>query len=207
MPFNQANPTDNEKIRRLGIVIRPNWKALEEGSQDDANPNKLKFWGINYYARDDIPAAPGNDAPQVDDGIVVYAKTDSDTGFPELFTRHEDSTVTQVTKGPANIAPAMRTDNGETSLYGGLLMKYALVDTGGTGSGDTAYTWQGTASSTELGLTDFPNNCFNVQITGYYVPGGTVSDDSFIIAYSTSGFTIRKSGSSPDKYFVVAIGN
>ncbi len=200
MPFNQANPSDSEKIRRLGIVIRPNWKAIEEGSENDANPNKLKYWAINLYSRDDIPSAPGNDAPQVDDGIAWYAKTDADSGLPEIFIRHEDSTVTQMSKYPANIAPIGRTSNGETFLAGGLLLKYA--DLGSVTSGTYSYLWEGTGSSLELGLTDFPNNCFQVVLGRYSSSSGNAG---YVSNVTTSGFDLTSGNNSG--HYVIAIGN
>lgn len=194
MPFNAADPANSEKIRRLGIVIRPNWKAIEEASQDDANPNKLKYWAINYFSRDDIGAAPGADAPQVDDGIAVYSKDDSDTGFPELFTRHEDSTVTQITKGPANIAPIGFTSNGETSIYGGLLLKYGVTATL-SGNSTTTQTF------TSVGLTAFPNNIFTVIVNPI------ASDATFNVkAITTTSFGIENSSGSR-AYNWIAIGN
>ena len=202
MPFNQANPADNEKIRRLGIVIRPNWKAIEEGSENDANPNKLKYWALNLFERDNIPAAPGADAPQVDEGIALYSKTDSDSGLPELFFRAEDSTVVQLSKYPPNIAPAAKPTNGETFLSGGLLMKYALTDAIGSNA-TQAFTWQGTGAN-QLGLTDFPNNCFCVIVT----PNTTNTGGNAwkVSAVTTSGFTIIN-GNFNSPYFVYAIGN
>lgn len=202
MPFNQANPSDSEKIRRLGIVIRPNWEAIEEGSQSDANPNKLKYWALNLFSRDDILAAPGNDAPQVDDGIGLYSKRDADSGLPELFFTAEDSTVVQLSKYPPNISPAAKPTNGETFLSGGLLMKYALTDSISS-SVNQAFLWAGTGAN-ELGLTDFPNNCFCVIVTPNTTnTGGNAWKVSNV---STSGFTIRN-GNFAAPYYVYAIGN
>lgn len=195
MPFNAANPADNEKIRRLGIVIRPNWEAIEEGSQDDANPNKLKYWSLNLFSRDDIPSAPGDDAQDVEDGIAIFSKTDSDTGQPEIFTTHEDATVTQLTKGPANIAPIGFANNGETSIYGGLLLKYGVSSVAGNSSA--------TITFTDVGLTAFPNSIFNIQAT----PIDSVTNPSFAVNTPTTTSFVIKNSSGARQYYWMAIGN
>lgn len=203
MPFNAANPSDTEKIRRLGIVIRPNWVALQEGSQNDPNPNKLKYWAVNLFSRDAIPPeAAGADAPQVDDGIALYAKKDSHSGLPELFFRAQNSTVVQLSKYPPNIAPAAKPTNGETFLSGGLLMKYALTDTIGS-NGVQAFTWQGVGAN-QLGLTDFPTACLCLNVTPVTTNSG--GNTWRVSAVSASGFTIRN-GNFSSPYYVFAVGN
>jgi hypothetical protein len=202
MPFNKANPSDTSKIRNLGINIRPNWKAIEEGSQDDANPNKLKYWAVNLFSRDDIPDAPGADAPQVDDGLAVFAKTDTDTDLPEMFIRHEDSSITQMTKGPANIAPSGYADNGETFLPGGLILKYALLPVQASNALVT-FTWAGTGAN-QLGLSSFPTNCFNIQMTIFST--GSNGFVPRIGAYTKDDFELRGSNMAA-QYFITAIGN
>lgn len=204
MTFSAANPTDNEKIRRLGIVIRPNWKAIEEGSESDANPNKLKYWSVNLFERNNIPSAPGNDAPQVDEGIALFSKTDSDSTRPELFYTTEDSTVVQLTKYTPNIAPVAKPTNGETFLSGGLLMKYALTDAITTASVAQVFSWQGTGAN-QLGLTNFPNNCYAVLLTPI-LSTGTTGPTFKLTAVSTSSFTVISSSANV-RYYVYAIGN
>lgn len=208
MPFNAANPADSERIRRLGTVIRPNWVAIEEGSNgdtDNSNPSlsqKLKLWSVNYFSRDDIPSAPGNDAPNVDNAIVMYSKTDSDTDQPEAFFRYEDASIAQLTKGPPNIAPSGFANNGETSIFGGLIIKYAFTDVVPTAN--PTYTWQG-AGPLGLGLSDFPNEIFNIQVTR--LEDTTAGLTVHVRSISTTGFLLRVPTVAPTtRLFILAIG-
>lgn len=169
MPFDQQDPSDSEKIRDLGAVIRPNWKAIEEGSDGEAQADKLKLWSVNFFSRDDIapPPVDGNDASELTNGIVMYSKTDSDTDLPEFFVRHEDATVSQLTKGPANISPSGFAKFGETSLFGGLILKFGRV-TLPLGVATTI-------TFTDYGLTDFPNNHFGTFIQNSISPSTPVA--------------------------------
>lgn len=203
MPFNKDNPPSDAKIRRLSELITPNWQAIEQGSQQDADGDKLKLWSVNFFSRDDIPADPGNNAASVTDGFVLFSKTDSDTSQPELFTRHEDASVRQLTKGPPNIAPSGFANNGETSIYGGLLVKYGRFASGNT-TGSFTVTFAGTGTTNACGLTAFPNNCFVVIVKAYGV--GTLARSVDVQSVSAASFDMLKS-TSHASYQFIAIGN
>ena len=212
MPFDQEDPADNEKIRRLGTVIRPNWKAIEEGSNDDSSANKLKYWSVNLYARDLIGGNINPDPTQADDGIAIFSKNDADTTFPEIFIKHTDNRVTQMTKGPAVIAPTVDMvsypNNGSTFLPGGLIMKYVL--TPATSTLLTTYDWGPTATvpgNIPLGLTSFPNKCFNISVTALALTGASTKFVWSIPSYDKDTFTINIPLGTTGQYFVTAIGN
>lgn len=202
MPYNKENPANTEKIRNLGAVLRPNFKALEEGSETDPDSQKLKYWSLNLYSRDDIPSAPGSDAAQVTDAFVLFSKDGADSNKPELFGRYESGEIVQISNFPPNIAPATFPNNGETFLSGGLLMKYALSDQLGSSSTVTL-TWAGTGAN-ELGLTSFPNECFNVQVTPFSSNSG--SNVPRITAVTKDDFTFVTSNITNGQYFITAIG-
>ena len=91
MVWNATKPSNTEKIRNLGVVIRPNWKAIEQASDSDADADKLKLWAINLYDRNN-GAVTGADTPaRIDDAGQVYCRTDDHAtdAYNELF--FEDS--------------------------------------------------------------------------------------------------------------------
>lgn len=209
MPFNANNPSNSEKIRRLGIVIRPNWIALEQGSDSDSDntdpllSQKFKVWSTNFFDRSDIPSAPNADADRVYNSIVAYSKTDADTSLAELFVRHEDQSITQMTKGPANIAPSGFANAGETFLPGGLLLKYAFTDV--VPNPDPTYTWTG-AGPLGLGLSDFPNSVFNIQITRF--EDSNAANNVNVRSFTLSNMVLRVPAlTATTRLFIVAIGN
>ena len=209
MPFNAANPANGAKVRRIGTLIRPNWVAIEQASESDsddatpANSNKFKYWGLNLFDRTQIPApTPPADSPKVDNSIVLYSKVDADTSYPELWTRHSNNDITQLTKGPANIAPGAFTSNGETSIYGGLIVKYGISPN--LTNGSNTLTW-----ITSFGLTDFPNSCFTINCTPI-VSGSKSKNQCYVQQINTTvGFDYFNHFDNADnaKIFVWAIGN
>lgn len=206
MVWTANKPDTTTKIRNGPGFITANWEAIETASASDASVDKLKYWALNLISRSVIPSAPPPDAPTITDGMNVFSKADSDTGLPELFITHSDATVTQMTKGPANIAPVGFASNGETSLPGGLQVKYALTPAALAGS--NAYLWTG-GGANQLGLSDFYNNAFSVFITPFRATAGLTRDQCYITAYSVTGFTIQNTYTTGQgvQFFVVAIGN
>ncbi len=108
MSWSQGQPTDNTKIRNLGFVIRPNWKAIEEAQPE------LRYWGSNYANRNTIPSMPGEDPTAIPDTYITYSK-ETVAGIPELWGINENSDKTQFTDGAATL-----NNSGGTFLAGGL---------------------------------------------------------------------------------------
>jgi len=90
MAFDKAEPQDTTKIRNLGIVIRPNWVAIEQG-EDTFRP-----LSVNLQNR--TPDAVANDPGTLADTSKVYVKDDGD-GVPEAFIKDGSGNITQVSDG------------------------------------------------------------------------------------------------------------
>jgi len=90
------------------------------------------------------------------------------------------------------------TGTGSVLLLGGIILKWGLV-TIGNGNQTEATTF----------VTDFPNNCFNVQLTPTSNPAGLTSGNyPGVATQSVSGFTASRNGTGTAlTYFYTAIGN
>lgn len=84
MVWDQSKPSNTEKIRNLGIAIRPNWKAIEE-NDTAVKATSLNQWVIHLIDRSTIGGA--NTPARIDDIGMLYCKNDGT--FNELF--FEDS--------------------------------------------------------------------------------------------------------------------
>lgn len=139
MAFDKSQPTNTTKIRNLGVVIRPNWDAIEEAQAS------LQLWGSNYVRRNGV--APSNDPTAIANNVIVYAKNDS-SGNAQLYAIDDASNVLQVTGG----APT-KTANGEVFLTGAVYMKWGQ------------FTFSGTSTTHNYSTGAFPNNTLSVVVT------------------------------------------
>ena len=74
MSWNKSLPGDNQKIRELGTVIRPNWEAIEEGD-DVGVANMLQMRSVQLDNRTGLAA---NNDPQTNVGThYIYSKDDA----------------------------------------------------------------------------------------------------------------------------------
>lgn len=113
MTFDPTQPTDTTKIRNLGIVIRPNWQAIENAN------SSFKPVALNFNNR--TPLAVSNDPTAIANAYLLYCKDDVG-GDPELFGINQNSDVVQLTDGDVlNATP------GHTFLPGGILMQWNRV--------------------------------------------------------------------------------
>ena len=76
MAFDKTQPTDTTKIRNLGVVIRPNWVAIEEAD------STFRPYALNLQNR--TPLGVSNDPASIADTYILYEKDDG-SGNPELF--------------------------------------------------------------------------------------------------------------------------
>ena len=92
MTFDPTQPTDTTKIRNLGVVIRPNWEAIEEG--------ETSFAPYSVNLQDRTPLGVSNDptAMTSPDACRVYCKQDGN-GNPELYAIDPAGNVIQITQG------------------------------------------------------------------------------------------------------------
>lgn len=118
MAWDLTQPTNTTKIRNLGVVIRPNWQAIETADstfQPDA---------LNLTDRD--AASLSSDPTAISTAVITYCKKDPN-GNPELFSIDPSSNVVQLTRGAVNAAAT-----GHTVLPGGMILNW------GSGTGTTA---------------------------------------------------------------------
>ncbi len=122
MTWDRTQPTDTTKIRNLGIVIRPNWEAIEDGD------SSFQPQAINYANR--TPLAAANDPTAISTSYITYCKDDVD-GNPELFGIDASGKISQFT-----INAGISAQDGYTMLAPDLLLQWGrrLVTTPAGGS-------------------------------------------------------------------------
>lgn len=160
-----TEPTDNTEIRNLGVVIRPNWVAIEE-----ADATFLPK-AINLNNR--TVSGPTNDPTAITNAFLMYCKEDT-SGNPELFGINEASEILQFTKGLPTLATP-----GEIFLPGGLIMKWGTVSISTTATNLTYATAFPTATLAVF-LTQFENSF--------------TTNDPIAYSYTASKFTHIKDG-------------
>ncbi len=89
MAFDKAEPQDTTKIRNLGVVIRPNWVAIEQ-ADDTFRPIAL-----NLQNRTPDPSA--NDPGTLANTSKIYVKDDS-AANPELFSKDGSGNIIQMSE-------------------------------------------------------------------------------------------------------------
>lgn len=100
MVWDPSQPEDTTKIRNLGIVIRPNWQAIEQ-----AEASFLPI-AINLNNRNILP--PNNDPTPIDDAnnlrqpYIIYSKEDGN-GNPELYGRDPSGVISQFSQRGRNL--------------------------------------------------------------------------------------------------------
>lgn len=92
MAFDKTQPTDTTKLRNLGVVIRPNWVAIEEAD------STFRPYALNFQNR--TPLGVSNDPASIADTSIIYCKDDAD-GNPELFAEDASANIVQLTQAGA----------------------------------------------------------------------------------------------------------
>jgi hypothetical protein len=88
MAWVKTLPGNTEKIRNLGVVIRPNWEAIEEADLT------FKPHALNYNNR--TPLGVANDPAAIADTHILYCKDDGSAN-PEMFSIDDTSVISQLT--------------------------------------------------------------------------------------------------------------
>ncbi len=162
MSWSPGQPTDDTKIRNLGFVIRPNWKAIEEAQPE------LRYFASNYANRNTLPSAPGENPTAIEDTYITFSK-ETDAGIPEFFGINEDSVVTQFTDGPSILA-----DNGHTFISGGLRLQWGRKT---VKSGDQI---------------DFPTDFGDIPYVVLLTQASNIVNDFKWVRAATPSYTISK---------------
>lgn len=120
MAWDITQPTDTTKIRNLGVVIRPNWVAIQQAD------STFKPWALNFTNR--TVAGIAVDPTAIASAYILYSKTDT-AGNTELFGINPLSNVIQMTKGAPVVA-----QTGRTFLPGGLILAWGSLNVASGGS-------------------------------------------------------------------------
>jgi hypothetical protein len=193
MGFNPNLPNPGDKL------------SVSQGQLKSNNGVLNTSFGVNHFPFSDISGNSGKHnfvefversaipSPIVAGEETLYAKVIAGQG--QLFmTRGSSGVEIQLTGPGVPITNLI----GQTFLPGGIVMKWGtlIIPANSTSS----YSYMPT-------LPNFPNNGFNVQLTGF--KGGSGGDGVFLVpaSISTSGFSIQNNSSSIFQVCYLAIGN
>ena len=180
MAYDSTQPTNTTKLRNVGVVIRPNWVAIEDGEAS------FKPKAVNYNNR--TPLGVPNDPAAVANTYILYCKQDT-AGSPQLYGIDQNSRVSQLT---CSIAPS-RNATGYTFLPGGMLLEWGQTPA--------------IASNADL-IVNLPAwmaaAVYSVQITGRHNGGALVT--GHVHTLQAHDFTIRNTSSVARDFYWMAIG-
>lgn len=180
MAWDITQPTDTTKIRNLGIVIRPNWVAIQNAEAT------FKPLGLNFNDR--TVAGVAVDPTAIADAYIMYCKTDT-AGNSELFGINETSGIIQFTRGLPTIGTS-----GSVFLPGGLILKW----------GQVAMT--GTSQSFNFAGGAFPTNALCVVPAPFNAAARVANWN--VQTWTASNFTLQASPSVTNAFFTYfAIGS
>lgn len=161
MVWDQTQPTNTTKIRNLGIVIRPNWQAIESPSESGASfslqPDSWILTDRTPLAFADNPSA-ATDGPSTSrgNGYTLFCKQDA-AGNQELFGIDPSSVLSQFTSTDRTLA-----QTGYALLAPGFLLQWGRgIMAGGTST--LTVTFPKAFSATAWTVTSTP---YNNPITG-----------------------------------------
>lgn len=89
MAFDKSEPADTTKIRNLGVVIRPNWDAIEVAD------STFRPYAVNFQNR--TPLGASNDPATIADTSIIYVKDDG-AGNPELYSKDGSGNIIQMSE-------------------------------------------------------------------------------------------------------------
>jgi len=172
MAWNKAKPTNSEKIRELGEVIRPNWDAIESAD------SSFKPEALNLADRTALGIA--NNPTALADSVIMYSKQDA-SGNPQAYVIDPSSTITKLTGGSSTQAANGRLilPNGLIFIWGGLSITSSWA----------TYAFPGGFTFSTAGFS----------ITGN--PNGSTTSIGFQ-NLTTTGFDAKASSGSPNIKFI-----
>jgi hypothetical protein len=206
--FDKTQPTDTTKIRNLGVVIRPNWVAIEQG--DDT------FRPLAENLQNRTPSALPPDPTLLADTSKLYCKEDG-SGVAELFNMDATGQIIQLTEDgnmggqTTGIYTNSISFDGGTSAFtkilqpsGWLISNSAGVLQSGSGDLTVSRDAQGLYS---IGFVVAPAT---TTFVGFAIPQNTTSRRSISCEqYIATGFKVRiysnSTGSDEDEPFQVIV--
>lgn len=148
MAWDTSQPTDNTKIRDLGVVIRPNWEAIQTAGST--------FTPDAFNMRDRTVAGLPVDPTALADVYTLFCKTDT-AGNSELFGIDDNSVVSQFTSTDRLLA-----ETGYAVIPPGILIQWGRDFMAG-GTFEVAVSFLRAFSSPAWIVLDTP---YNTNITG-----------------------------------------
>lgn len=127
MVWDKTEPTNSTKLRNLGIVIRPNWLAIEE-ADSSFQPDGLIMTDRTPLGVANDPTAAVSGGTSRGNGYTLFCKQDA-SGDQQLYGIDPSSNIIQFTSGAPTLAAT-----GRVFLPGGILMQW---NTGPASSGGT----------------------------------------------------------------------
>jgi hypothetical protein len=174
----------NNQYLQTSIGVDHNFTANTATAQDG-------YHKVIHFVRQ-----AGNPAPIANVGQLFTKVGTSNT---QLFYEDAAGVVTQLTTSVTPVAAA----NGYTFLPGGLILQWGTVTPLIAGGTPTAVLFN-------AANINFPNTCFNVQLTLHPTSaGGTTNAQTIsVVSFSTAQFVYNYSGGSAyNRLYWVAIGN
>lgn len=184
MVYDATQPTNVTKIRNLGIVIRPNWEAIEQGG------STFRPQAVNLANR--TPLAIPNNPVAIADTYILYCKQDG-AGNPQLYCI--DPSGANHTQLSTSAKP-LSAQNGYSWLPGGMLIQWGLNFA--NGGADTSITFP----------ISFSAAPYSIQTTFYRSTGSTSTLPLYIstaTAPSATKFKVWNPVGGHDFYWI-AIG-
>jgi len=220
MAWDSSLPANDEKIRNLGVVIRPNWQSIEQG--EDANPmagtaSYLQQYSSAYIERNG--RAANNDPTTEAETFFMYCKQDAN-GVAEGHVKDPAGNVIALTEAGklGNRATAFYmdsfafdTDAARVNNENNIVVAWGYINSAGTlqyGSGIASGFKTATGRYTINWTTDrFANTNYSVAI----LCEGNVSGSWDGSTKTVSQFKIQtrnvSAGDSKDSgFFVIAVG-
>jgi hypothetical protein len=172
MVWDKAEPQNTTKLRNLGIVIRPNWDAIEDG---DAT---FKPVALNLNNR--TPLAVPNDPTAIAETVILYTKDDA-SGNPQLNAIDQSSTITKLTGGSST-----QSTNGKLLLPNGLTLIWGNVS---ITSSWVTYAFSGAFTFATAGFSITGNGNGSTSAIGFQ-------------NLTTTGFDAKASSGSPSITYI-----
>lgn len=209
MAFDKTQPTDTTKIRNLGVVIRPNWVAIESAE------STFRPYALNLQNR--TPLAVSNDPAAIADTSILYVKDDA-LGNPETFAIDGSSNIVQLTQNGAmgSITTPLRTqsityDGTYLNTQDGFVSAWAIV----AANGAIINTYG--LSSVKNATGDYTLTFTSALSTANYVVNGTVQKNNtrarvvWVYNQTANNFSVRvqainaSAGAYEDNIFMVSV--
>lgn len=183
MVYDATEPKNTTKIRNLGVVIRPNFEAIEIAD------SSFKPYATNFANR--TPLAVPNDPAAIVNSYILYNKEDSH-GKQQLYAIDSASKITQLT----NTLVPLAASTGYTWLPGGILLQWGKETVPAGESNAITF------------LVAFQHAPYDIQLTAIRSVGSTTNSMYLSSTHpaTNTDFRIINTASSAHDCFWLAIG-